>query len=119
MDDRLESTDQLVLGASVENRSTHIEQPLGIIVEITNVGSQPVATCLRMLVNTCSSPIEVRDLCFQIEGPPDYINSTVFSVRAGPAGLGDYGVLSPGRTHIRRFPLTRYESLDWPVEYLL
>src|SRR5258705_8947441 len=109
----------LVLRVSVAHEESSTEDPRDAILELDNFGPRPVVTCLRLLVNQCSSPVEVRDVCFEIEGPPGYVNTCLFSVRAGPAGIGDYGVLAPGRPHRAQRKLTQYESLDSPGEYVL
>jgi hypothetical protein len=88
-----------------------------VTVAVENTGDEPLAINGRLLVNHPWAPPSERELSFDIDGPPDFVNLRRVHVNAGAAGPEDFVVLSPGGEIECRVELTEYSSMHLPGLY--
>jgi hypothetical protein len=107
----------LELSLSLEKERLHVKALAIVKVVLHNVSDQPLTVNGRMLLNHSSAPEPMRDISFDIVGPPGYFSLTVFHINAGRPGPEHFVELKPGESLERTYKLTKYYSLHSPGKY--
>ncbi len=109
----------LQLGVTSAKTSYRLSDTIYVTVTLRNAGTAPLAVNGRLLLNHETAPESVRDLYFEINGPPGYSNQRLFRVNAGSPTERDVVTLKAGGTQERAIELTRFYSLHLPGKYTL
>jgi hypothetical protein len=95
--------------------------PLGdeVVVEVVlaNQGTTPVLVNGRMLMAPPDMPEPFREVTFEVNGPPGYVNRRLVHVNAGRPRPEQFVELAPGDHITKAFELTMLESMNLPGSY--
>ena|SRR5258707_397868 len=112
-----EQSSPLELLLHFERDKIPIDDPVIAQVILRNKGSQPLTVNGRLLLNKPFVPESMRDISFEIVGPPGYFSLIRFSKNVGPPETYHFVELKPGETLERTYILTKFYSMHEPGTY--
>ncbi len=110
-------------GLRLEVTASPVEAPPGeqirLTARLTNVGDETLVINGRMLLNRPDAPVTHGEIVLDVEGPRDYDNEILFTVRVGEPKDEDFRLLEAGGSVERVYRLWKYHSLHVPGRYRL
>ena len=90
-----------------------------VVVEVVlaNRGTTPVLVNGRMLMSPPHTPEPFREVTFEVNGPPGYVNRRLVQVNAGRPRPEQFVELAPGDDLAKAFELTSLDSMNLPGSY--
>ncbi len=92
-----------------------LDEPVPVSAALRNAGDAPAIVNARLLPGRRAT--YGRELWFEVEGPPGYVNTKRVQVNAGRPGPEHFRRLDPGEEVEKALDLAQYESLHLPGEY--
>jgi hypothetical protein len=96
-----------------------VSAPVEALVTLRNQDDQPVLVNRRMLFSTPRNLEREREVTFDIEGPPGYVNTRVVHVHARRPADEHFVLLQPGESVERMYNLAEYNSMHEPGFYVI
>jgi hypothetical protein len=108
---------QLELEVRPPEHPVPVGEDVPISIALANRDSVPLIVNRRLLIAPPSTPKPFREVTFEVQGPPGYVNRKVVQVNSGRPRPEDFAELPAGDTLYKDFELTRMHSMHLPGEY--